>query len=156
MRCVRRSGRARGFWSVVELRERICGAVVVKVSSGWIRSAIERVRGLRERREARLAGVVIPAFADGTFSRARGFPSRVRQVLRDSTIDALVGSRGRALRFFRGSGALAVSCGFSRTFVRTLDRIFSRKISPEGRKNAGSQPSHLMHSVSRVYILSHS
>lgn len=120
------------------------------------RSAIERVRGLRERREARLAGVVIPAFADGTFSRARGFPSRVRQVLRDSTIDALAGSRGRALRFFRGSGALAVSCGFSRTFVRTLDRIFSRKISPEGRKNAGSQPSHLMHSVSQVYILSHS
>lgn len=96
MRCVRRSGRARGFWSVVELRERICGAVVVKASSGWIRSAIERVRGLRERREARLAGVVIPAFADGTFSRARGFPSRVRQVLRDSTIDALAGSRPRA------------------------------------------------------------
>lgn len=41
-------------------------------------------------------------------------------------------------------------------FVRTLDRIFSRKISPEGRKNAGSQPSHLLHSVSQVYILSHS
>lgn len=41
-------------------------------------------------------------------------------------------------------------------FVRTLDRIFSRKISPEGRKNTGSQPSHLLHSVSQVYILSHS
>lgn len=63
-------------------------AVVVKVSSGWIRGAVERVRSLRERQEARLAGVVIPELADGTFSRARGF--------RDSTIDALAGSRPRA------------------------------------------------------------
>ena len=69
---------------------------------------MERVRGLRERQEARLAGVVIPGLADGTFSRARGFPSRVWQVLRDSTIDALAGSRPRASRF-RGAGALAVS-----------------------------------------------
>lgn len=49
---------------------------------------MEPVRGLRERLEARLAGVVIPGLADGTFSRARGF--------RDSTIDALAGSRPRA------------------------------------------------------------
>ena len=34
-----------GFWSVVELRKRIYGAVVVKVSSGRIRGAVERVRG---------------------------------------------------------------------------------------------------------------
>lgn len=33
------------FRFVVKLRERICGAVVVKVSSGWIRGAVERVRG---------------------------------------------------------------------------------------------------------------
>ena len=32
--------------SVVELRGRICGAVVVKVSSGWICGAMERVRAL--------------------------------------------------------------------------------------------------------------
>lgn len=76
-------------------------AVVVKVSSGWIRGAVERVRSLRERQEARLAGVVIPELADGTFSRARGF--------RDSTIDgAGRQQRPRASRF-RGSGALAVS-----------------------------------------------
>ena len=37
---------------------------------------VERVRGLRERLEARLAGVVILELADGTFSRAKGFPSR--------------------------------------------------------------------------------
>lgn len=67
---------------------------------------MERVRGLRERQEARLSGVVIPGLADGMFSRARGFPSRVRQVLRDSTIDALAGSRSRALRLIRDSWCL--------------------------------------------------
>ena len=70
---------------------------------------MERVRGLRARQESRLAGVVIPELADGTFSRARGFSFASATGLRDSTIDALAGSRGRALRFFRGSGALAVS-----------------------------------------------
>lgn len=155
MRCVRRSGRARVFWSVVELRERICGAVVVKVSSGWIRSAIERVRGLRERREARLAGVVIPAFADGTFSRARGFPSRVRQVLRDSTIDAQAGSRPRASLLSR-LWCLGGLMWNHAHFVRTSGRILSRKISPAVEKNGAPESSHLMHSVIQVYKMSDS
>ena len=65
-------------------------------------------RGLRERQEAQLAGVGIPGLADGTFSRARGFPSRVRQVfvIPQSTRWQ---AAGRALRLIRGSGALAVS-----------------------------------------------
>ena len=33
---------------------------------------------------------------------------------------------------------------------------FFAKISPEGRKNAGSQPSHLMHPVTQVHILNNS
>ena len=69
----------------------------------------ESCQGLRERQEARVSGTVIPGLADGTFSRARGFSFASATGLRDSTIDALAGSRGRALRVFRGSGALAVS-----------------------------------------------
>lgn len=57
------------FWSVVELRERICGASVGEFRAGgfWRCGACQ---GLRERQEARLAGVVILELADGTFSRA--------------------------------------------------------------------------------------
>ena len=142
---------------MVELRERICGAVVVKVSSGWIRSAIERVRGLRERQEARLAGVVIPGLADGTFSRARGFPSRVRQVLRDSTIDALAGSRSRALRLIRDSWCLGGLMMESRAQKRGHPGAFlSRKNSPHGRKMTPPDLPHLLHPVSPVHILTNS
>lgn len=42
----------------------------VEMIAGIFRFVVERVRGLRERQEARLAGVVIPGLADGTFSRA--------------------------------------------------------------------------------------
>ena len=85
---------------MVELWGRIYGAAVVKVSSGLIRGAVERVRGLRERQKVRLAGVVIPGLADGMFSRARGSRFHNRRAGRQQ--------RPRASRF-RGSGALAVS-----------------------------------------------
>jgi hypothetical protein len=109
------------------------------VARRWV--SFERVRlwrcgacqGLRERQEARLVGVVIPELADGTFSRARVF-------LRDSTIDALAGSRPRASRF-RGSGALAVSCGISRAIRADRDANFE----PAARKMTGVRWSHLMH-----------
>ena len=67
---------------------------------------VERVRGLRERLEARLAGVVILELADGTFSRARGF---------SFAIDALAGSRGRALRVFAALVPWRSHDGISRT-----------------------------------------
>lgn len=80
------------------------GGIVERVDS-WRCGACQR---LRERQEARLAGVVIPAFADGTFSRVRGFPSRVRQVF-EIPQSTRWQAAGRALRLIRGSGALAVS-----------------------------------------------
>ncbi len=85
----------------------VCGAVVVKVSSGWIRGAVERVRGLRERQEARLAGVVIPGGGGGS----RFHDRRAR-----------AGSKGRALRDFAALCLLAVSRGISRAEARTMTR----------------------------------
>lgn len=81
----------------MELWGRIYSAVVVKVSSGLIRGAVERVRGPRERQKVRLAGVVIPGLQMGRLA-ALG--------VRDSTIDALAGSRSRALRLIRDSWCL--------------------------------------------------
>lgn len=75
-------------------------AVVVKVSSGWIRGAVERVRSLRERQETRLAGVVIPGLAEGRLAALEVF--EIPQSTRWQ-------AAGRALRLIRGSGALAVS-----------------------------------------------
>lgn len=137
LRCVRRSGRARGFWSVVELRKRIYGAVVVKVSSGRIRGAVERVRGLRERQEARLAGVVIPGGGGGS----RFHDRRAR-----------AGSKGRALRDFAALCLLAVSCGISRAVARTVTRNFE----PAARKMTGVRWSHLMHPMNQVHKMSDS
>lgn len=48
---------------------------------------------------------------------------------------------GRALRFFRGSGALAVSCGITRAIRADRDAIFE----PAARKMTGVRWSHLMH-----------
>ena len=122
-------------------------AVVVKVSSGWIRGAVERVRSLRERQEARLAGVVIPELADGTFSRARGF--------RDSTIDALAGSRPRASLDSRlwCLGGLMME---SRALCADIRAHFVAKNSPHGRKMTPPDLPHLLHPVSPVHILSYS
>lgn len=81
---------------------------------------MEPVRGLRERQEARLAGVVIPGLADGTFSRARGF--------RDSTIDALAGSRPRASLDSRLCACWRSHDGISRTSCGHPGAFLSRKI----------------------------
>lgn len=103
----------------------ICGAVVEMVERVRLGGFVERVRGLRERLEARLAGVVILELADGTFSRARGFSFASATGLRDSTIDALAGSRGRALRVFAAlvpwrshDGISRTSCGLWTGFFR--------------------------------------
>ena len=70
---------------------------------------------------------------------------------RDSTIDALAGSRPRASRF-RGAGALAVSCGISRAVARTVTRNFELA----ARKMTGVRWSHLMHSMNQVHKMSDS
>lgn len=113
---------------MAELRERICSAGVVKVLSGWIRGAVERVRGLRERQEARLAGAVIPEGVGSRFHDRR----------------ARAGSRGRALRVFAALCLLAVSGGISRAKARTSGRIFVAKNSPHGRKMTPPDLPHLM------------
>lgn len=83
-------------------------AVAVKVSSGWIRGALECVRGLREWQEARLAGVVIPEGVGSRFHDRR----------------ARAGSRGRALRVFAALCLLAVSGGISRANSADRDAKF--------------------------------
>ena len=93
----------------------ICGAVVEMVERVRLGGFVERVRGLRERLEARLAGVVILELADGTFSRARGFSFASATGLRDSTIDALAGSRCRVLRVFAALVPWRSHDGISRT-----------------------------------------
>ena len=116
----------------MKLRERICGAAVGEFRAGeavalWSVSGAERAAEGAAYRELSSQG------EDGTFSRARVF-------LRDSTIDALAGSRPRASRF-RGSGALAVSCGISRAIRADRDANFE----PAARKMTGVRWSHLMH-----------
>jgi len=108
-----------------------------KVSSGRIRGAVERVRGLRERQEARLAGVVIPGGGGGS----RFHDRRAR-----------AGSKGRALRDFAALCLLAVSCGISRAVARTVTRNFE----PAARKMTGVRWSHLMHPMNQVHKMSDS
>ena len=108
-----------------------------KVSSGRIRGAVERVRGLRERQEARLAGVVIPGGGGGS----RFHDRRAR-----------AGSKGRALRDFAALCTRAVSGGNSRAVARTVTRNFE----PAARKMTGVRWSHLMHPMNQVHKMTKS
>lgn len=70
-------------------------------------------QGLRERQEAEAVKTAVWGDSGGSSG-----------VFRDSTIDAQAGSsRPRASRF-RGAGALAVSCGFSRANRADRDAKF--------------------------------
>ena len=69
-------------------------------------------QGLRERQEAEVVKTAVWGDSGGSSG-----------VFRDSTIDAQAGSRPRASRF-RGAGALAVSCGFSRANRADRDAKF--------------------------------
>lgn len=103
--------------------------------------------------EARLAGVVILELADGTFSRARGFSFASATGLRDSTIDALAGSRGRALRVFAALVPWRSHDGISRTSCGHPGAFLARKNSPHGRKMTPPDLPHLMHSMNQGFIL---
>lgn len=97
---------------------------------------MECVRGLRERQEARLAGVVIPEGVGSRFHDRR----------------ARAGSRGRALRVFAALCLLAVSGGISRANSADRDANFE----PLARKMTAVRRSHLMHSVTQGFILTDS
>lgn len=129
------------------------GGMVERVRLGGF---VERVRGLRARQESRLAGVVIPELADGTFSRARGFSFASATGLRDSTIDALAGSRGRALRVFAALVPWRSHDGISRTSCGHPGAFLARKNSPHGRKMTPPDLPHLLHPVSPVHKMSDS
>lgn len=136
------------FWFVVELWKRIYGAAVVKVSSGLIRGAVERVRGLRERQKVRLAGVVIPGLADGMFSRARGSRFHNRRAGRQQESRASLDSR-LLVPWRSHDGISRTSCGHPGAFL-------ARKNSPHGQKMTPPDLPHLMHPVSPVHILTNS
>ena len=73
-------------------------------------------------------------------------------MLRDSTIDALAGSRSRALRLFAALVPWRSHDGISRAVARTVTRNFELA----ARKMTGVRWSHLMHSMNQVHKMSDS
>ena len=110
------------FWSVVELRERICGASVGEFRAGGF-VALWSVPGAERTAE----GGSGEASVWGDSGSCKG-------VSRFHDRRARAGSRGRALRVFAALCLLAVVCGISRAEARTVTRILSR-----WRENDGSQ-----------------
>lgn len=103
------------FWSVVELRERICGASVGEFRAGGF-VALWSVPGAERAAEGGSGEASVWGDSGGCTGGVLRFHDR----------RARAGSRGRALRVFAALCLLAVVCGISRAEARTVTRILSR------------------------------